>query len=192
MKFGNRGLLVLLGVLCVVIVALATGILIVKKDSINKDNISIDEVISDINEQYKGDVLSSEGALVFYEYMQDKMRSNEYSDSDVYTYYEEILNKVSDDLSRLQYLSYYADIFFENEDDLDGSINILKRFEPYAVDGEYKSDYYAALSSMYEKGGNTEESDYYNDLLMDMSSSEVYHIDDGIIFTGEGESEDNI
>ena len=85
-KKSNRGLLILFSVLCVVIVGLVVGILVY-----NNNHNNIDNVISDIEEQYTGDLFSTNGALVFTEYMEDKVDDGVYSNNDVYNFYEKMI-----------------------------------------------------------------------------------------------------
>lgn len=180
-KSYNKGLLILLGVLCLAIVGLGVGVGVVflRNNEEAQKNAALEKVVLDIDDYYSGEVLSSEGSLVFKEYMQDKIDSGEYTPEEVFDYFETVIKNVEGEV-KLRYLVYYAELFLETQQDVYGAVDIVKRFElDIKNDNDLKMSYYAVLSDLYEDGGDMENAEYYNKILLEMVPSEVYNLGDG-------------
>ena len=164
---------ILLGVLCVAIVGL--GIWITVNFINNKDfESNLDKFTSEISESYSEDLLSTNGALVFYNYIFDKKEDENLDNQSVYNLYEDVLKQIDGEV-RLSYLSYYATLYYDLEGDIDGAIDIVKRFESEIGDNrDLQIDYYATLSGLYSASGDDETAEYYDDLLTKLVPSEVY------------------
>ena len=182
----NNALFGVLIALNVSIVVLAVGLLVVNNvpGSNTEQNVAdsetggegysetLDTLISEINEEYIGDLkTSSDGATIFSRYVEDKIDNGELTLEEAYECYDEMAARV-DGEKKFNYLNSYASLYYEKTQDPDGAVEILNRAEPFNQYGESTElNYYAAAMGFYTRAENEEKVKYYEDLIKATNTS---------------------
>ena len=157
-RFENRGLWILLGVLCVVIVGLGVGVIIV--NSLNNDNAAEMETKSD--EDIINDILNTIEPMS----IEDTLA---YLDEQLLIYGNTSLT------SDIEMMKLNACV---NAEQFSDAIEVARQIDEDSLDSSKKMNLYSALNKAYSGLGDVENANYYDNKFADM----YYEVFDG----GEG------
>lgn len=173
-KFGNRGLLVLLGVLCVAIAGLSVGIwFLVNKNNDNDNESSIDEsnrvVLTDRMDGWDGQISEATQALIFSDNVKDRLENDDgYDINNAISDYENAYNESSESL-RFNVAIEYSYFILDFTGDLDAAINIMERVEDFiSLDDYNKIYYYNTLYTLCDKANDGDRAQQYKEILDDI------------------------
>lgn len=154
-KSDSKKLLVLLVCLCLVICGLVIGIVVANNDGRVEDNNT-----------YAGNGTASQDALAVQEKINEKFESDlDYSLDDAVAEYEYEMTVGSN--ARKVYMAMgYADFIYEWYEDIDRAIEIMERAEPLLDNEQLTIDYYVAMRNFYDRSGNSEKAEEYNQKLI--------------------------
>lgn len=145
--------------LMVIIVGLVVGIVAVSNNS-NRISEETDVENDDPGLQ----------ALIVQEEIDDRYdNDSSYTLQDAIDDYEREMNEGSS-AKRIYVAINYADFVYTQYEDIDKAMAILKRVEPLLTDEDAPvTDYYVAVKVLYEKAGEDEQAEKYDQMIMEMT-----------------------
>lgn len=184
-KSGNKGLVILLCVLAVVIVGLGVGISVIMGV---QRNIKSDENSERINKLidteeamsgWDGEVSDSTKAMILTDDIRDKLQNNvDYDVSDAIAEYDEVYRGSDGDL-KVYVAIEYANYLYTISQDVEASVKILEDVDDLTNNDFLRYEYLSALYYIYQQAGDVEKSDYYKGMIL-----EKYPPDEGIVMKG--------
>ena len=151
----NKKMVAVLGVFGFMIIGLVVGILVLNNPFWgNGEN----EVITDNN--------AGEVAFNLSEEISEKLADeSDYGLEQAVSEYEEAYN-TSEGRTKVYIAIEYANFVYDYYADLDRAVNILKGVEE-GIDERDEGALYLAFSNLYEKSGDNETAEYYEDIFKD-------------------------
>ena len=148
MRFENRGLLILLGFLCVVIVGLGVGVIIV--NFLNNSNVMEMEAKND--ETILDDILNTIEPM---------------SIDDTLTYLDEqlLIYGGTDLASAIEMMKLNACV---NAEQFDIAVKVAEEISEDSLDSSERLNLYSALNKAYTGLGDMENANYYSDKFVEM------------------------
>lgn len=174
-EFGNRGLLILFGVLCAAIVGLGVGIWFLNNR--NNSSSDVDEsdriVLTDTMEGWDGPISEDTQALVLSENIKDRLDNDEnYDIENAISDYENAYNQSSGNL-RFNVAIEYSYFVLEFTDDLDAAINIMRSVEDLiSLDDNNEIYYYNTLYTLYSMANDETRAEQYRKILDDIINNQ--------------------
>lgn len=160
-KSYNKGLLILLGVLCLAIVGLGVGIGVVLLRGNENSNETVHVVLTDEMEGWEGTISEATQALILSENIDDMLENDpDYTIDNAIRDYENAFNTSSDDL-RFNVAIEYAYFMLDASGDVDTAIGIMERVEDLIdVSQNNAVYYYNTLYTLCEKSNDIRMYDY--------------------------------
>lgn len=163
--WGKKKVLVAgLVILAVAVVGLAVGVVVLLNEN-NPEKIAADSISDNVS------------ASEFSEAIEYRF-NNElgYSVNDAVNDYETEMN-TGNDFYRVYVAIYYANFIYDVNDDIDDAVVILRRVEPLINSG-VAVDYYVAFRQLYESAGMSEESEFYNQKVLELIPQDTRPIEE--------------
>lgn len=159
-RSGRKGVVGILLVLIIIIVALTMAI-VARKFFESKPILAQ----LDFDEAAKYDELATEKCDELRRYYKSGVMDIEDADS----LYEEYLNAEESNFYKVSLTTCYALLLYDKTKEIDVSIALVESIEPLIENQESQIRYYSTLMVLYNKAGNTEKSEYYKQILNDLT-----------------------